>query len=154
MHTSSQNTPITSPRESTSSPSTSIENLSLQSRADSTANPGPKNFIHEMVWFLMSRKYILIFFFYQRNYMPGPHRKFIQAISDSYSIRAAVEDIGASCPELVMSFNRCVEGMKAFRDKHIQMVSVYIVIQARKRVEVGNSISSPGIQSDRLQQVI
>ncbi|KAI8841226.1 Indoleamine 2,3-dioxygenase [Chytridium lagenaria] len=57
-----------------------------------------------------------------RNYMPGPHRRFIDAVAESYSIRSFIH-----------IFNKCVEGMRAFRDKHIQMVTVYIVIPARKR---------------------
>ncbi|KAJ3412937.1 hypothetical protein HDV05_008725 [Chytridiales sp. JEL 0842] len=91
-----------------------------------TPSPPPKNFIHEM-----------------RNYMPGPHREFLYAISRSYSIRSFVQSNIESKPldpltqRLSETFNRAVEGMKSFRDKHIQMVSVYIIVQARKRSEGG-----------------
>ncbi|KAJ3006558.1 UNVERIFIED_CONTAM: hypothetical protein HDU68_004008 [Siphonaria sp. JEL0065] len=95
------------------------------------------NFIHEM-----------------RNYMPGPHRKFVYAVADSYSIREYVENLspkteGAS--DLVALFNKCVEGMKAFRNTHIQMVSVYIVSQANKRKDVGNAGIPAEVQTERLQ---
>ncbi|ORY39073.1 Indoleamine 2,3-dioxygenase [Rhizoclosmatium globosum] len=94
------------------------------------------NFIHEM-----------------RNYMPGPHRKFVYAISDSYSIRDFVENLAPSArtTELVSLFNKCVEGMKAFRNIHIQMVSVYIVSQANKRKDVGNAGIPAEVQTERLQ---
>ncbi|KAJ3077118.1 hypothetical protein HDU98_008554 [Podochytrium sp. JEL0797] len=95
------------------------------------------NFIHEM-----------------RNYMPGPHRKFVYAVAESYSIREYVETLppdmnGAA--ELVALFNQCVEGMKAFRNTHIQMVSVYIVSQANKRKDVGNAGIPAEVQTERLQ---
>jgi indoleamine 2,3-dioxygenase len=120
------------------------------------------NFIHEM-----------------RNYMPGPHRKFVYAVADSYSIRGVwflsscifviyvclegslfnvdteyVENLSPKTEgtsDLVALFNKCVEGMKAFRNTHIQMVSVYIVSQANKRKDVGNAGIPAEVQTERLQ---
>ncbi|KAJ3331871.1 hypothetical protein HDU76_002010, partial [Blyttiomyces sp. JEL0837] len=119
------------------------------------------NYIHEM-----------------RNYMPGAHRRFITAVAESYSIRGFVEYLQLQlqgdtadgsvdgydfelqdedremAQKVVDMFNRCVDGMKAFRDKHIQMVSVYIIIQARKRQEVGYVGTPTGVQTDRIQQAL
>jgi hypothetical protein len=106
------------------------------------ADSKPINFIHEM-----------------RNYMPGAHRRFLYAVAESYSIRKFVDDQFGMNPtnpdvvELQQMFNRCVEGMKNFRDKHIQMVSVYIIIQARKRQEVGYKGTPEDVQKERINQV-
>ncbi|KAJ3250854.1 hypothetical protein HDU77_006311 [Chytriomyces hyalinus] len=95
------------------------------------------NFIHEM-----------------RNYMPGPHKKFVYAVADSYSIKDYITNLpskSAGVADLVHLFNKCVDGMKAFRNTHIQMVSVYIVSQANKFKEVGSAGVPPQVQSERLQ---
>ncbi|KAJ3337961.1 hypothetical protein HDU93_000285 [Gonapodya sp. JEL0774] len=82
----------------------------------------PKNFIHEM-----------------RAYLPGPHRSFLLALSRAPAIRAFVTAAkesnpdGADVVEMAEIFNKCVDGMKKFRDKHVQMVSVYILVQGKKR---------------------
>lgn len=65
-----------------------------------------------------------------RQYMPGPHRLFLQHISEIANIRGYV----VSHPEessLQAAYNQCLEGLVAFRDKHVQLVSRYIVIQSR-----------------------
>ncbi|KAI8614079.1 Indoleamine 2,3-dioxygenase, partial [Chytriomyces sp. MP71] len=89
-----------------------------------------------------------------RNYMPGSHRRFIEAVTDSYSIKDYIESLprrSSGASELTSLFNRCVEGMKSFRNTHIQMVSVYIVSQANKRKDVGNAGIPAQVQTERLQ---
>ncbi|KAJ3108253.1 hypothetical protein HDU97_001787 [Phlyctochytrium planicorne] len=95
-----------------------------------------------------------------RKYMPGPHRRFIEAVGSSYSIRSYIASLATAkhlkkeeVSEITETFNRCVEGMKAFRDKHIQMVTVYIVIPARKRMEVGHQGVPAEVQTERIQKV-
>lgn len=55
--------------------------------------------------------------------------------------------------DCIRMFNRCVEGLRSFRDRHLQMVATYIIIQARKRKEIGQYDGPPGSQSLRVQQV-
>ncbi|KAI8618651.1 Indoleamine 2,3-dioxygenase [Chytriomyces sp. MP71] len=102
------------------------------------------------------RKKMINFIHEMRNYMPGSHRRFIEAVTDSYSIKGAdyIESLprrSSGASELTSLFNRCVEGMKSFRNTHIQMVSVYIVSQANKRKDVGNAGIPAQVQTERLQ---
>ncbi|KAI8921276.1 Indoleamine 2,3-dioxygenase [Powellomyces hirtus] len=110
----------------------------------------PINHIHEM-----------------RKYMPGSHRAFIQALERGPSIRQFVHDIvnhpmrdmdntpghdPAVVDEVSRLYNRCVEGMRTFRDRHLQIVATYIVLQAKKRKEVGHFDRPPGSASTRVRQ--
>ncbi|RUS20807.1 Indoleamine 2,3-dioxygenase-domain-containing protein [Endogone sp. FLAS-F59071] len=98
-----------------------------------------------------------------RGYMPGPHRRFLEdlsrvtnvrpymlrlakhvergndAVSDLYSNDLIPSDATLQA-ELVETFNACLHELKLFRDKHVQVVSVYIINQARK----GPSIAHGG----------
>ncbi|KAJ3113198.1 hypothetical protein HK100_002061 [Physocladia obscura] len=89
-----------------------------------------------------------------RNYMPGQHSDFIDAVANSYSIRDYIESLPPNKPSSIKAttfFNNCVQEMKKFRSEHIKMVSVYIVSQANKRKDVGNAGVSAEVQSERLQ---
>ncbi|KAJ3161210.1 hypothetical protein HK101_000844 [Irineochytrium annulatum] len=91
-----------------------------------------------------------------RQYMPAAQRSFITAVLDSYSIRdfvasrvreaAAAAGCGdpvaiAEAEAMQRAFNRCVEGTREFRDKHIQMVAVYIVNPAAERRRKGGEVA-------------
>ncbi|BFZ61625.1 Indoleamine 2,3-dioxygenase [Saitoella coloradoensis] len=77
--------------------------------------PPPKhNFIHEM-----------------RNYMPGPHRRFLAHLSTVANIRPYVQQHSQSHPEVAQAYDACLAMLRSFRDKHIQIVSRYIIIQAK-----------------------
>jgi indoleamine 2,3-dioxygenase len=77
---------------------------------------GPTNhsFIHDM-----------------RKYMPGPHRRFLEHLAQVADIRDFVTANAEKTPALVLSYDACLAMLRAFRDKHIQIVSRYIVIQAQ-----------------------
>ncbi|CAK1355407.1 Indoleamine 2,3-dioxygenase [Cercospora beticola] len=70
------------------------------------------NFIHEM-----------------RRYMPGPHARFLEAVTRVANIRAFVDEHSYD-QELTLAFDACVAMLSAFRDKHIQIVSRYIIIKS------------------------
>ncbi|KAL9108537.1 MAG: hypothetical protein Q9227_006752 [Pyrenula ochraceoflavens] len=72
------------------------------------------NFIHEM-----------------RSYMPGPHRRFLEAVESVANIREYVED-NKSDRNLVVAFDGCLAMLRALRDKHMQMVSRYIIVKSRE----------------------
>lgn len=76
--------------------------------------PGPPepSFIHEM-----------------RKYMPGPHARFLEAVGRVANIRAFVEQHKYD-RSLCVAFDACLAMLSAFRDKHIQMVSRYVIIKA------------------------
>ncbi|KAJ3045633.1 hypothetical protein HK097_001134 [Rhizophlyctis rosea] len=98
-----------------------------------------------------------------RRYMPGPHREFIYALERAPSIRDFIRELTVEIPrvdpdeahdadECIRVFNRCVEGLRTFRDRHLQIVATYIIIQARKKKEVGQYGGPKGSQSLKVQQ--
>lgn len=86
--------------------------------------PSPRhNFIHEM-----------------RSYMPGPHRRFLEHVSSVANIREYVES-RRSDRALCIAYDACLAMLRALRDKHIQMVSRYIVVKTRESRSHSRSIS-------------
>ncbi|KAF9196951.1 hypothetical protein BGZ50_004538 [Haplosporangium sp. Z 11] len=84
-----------------------------------------------------------------RFYMPGPHRNFLTHLTEVANIRKFVTDKAAlkadghgssEIDQLITVFDECVHQIKVFRDVHIQMVTLYIVMQANR----GPSISHGG----------
>ena len=81
------------------------------SDSDDQAPPSRSNFIHEM-----------------RNYMPGPHRRFLDHVSKVTNIRDFVENRRKN-RHLTMAYDACLAMLSALRDKHIKLVSRYIIIK-------------------------
>ncbi|KAL1867829.1 hypothetical protein VTK73DRAFT_3971 [Phialemonium thermophilum] len=108
---------------------TSTGNSSPESRTDplnSTTSPSAGSIVvsfHEEV----------------RSYMPGPHRRFLERVARLGSIRdfAAAEpgDLSATAvglhEELRRAFREATETLATFRNKHLQIVTRYIVIPSR-----------------------
>ncbi|ODQ64675.1 Indoleamine 2,3-dioxygenase [Nadsonia fulvescens var. elongata DSM 6958] len=92
----------------------------------SSSTTTSSNFIHEM-----------------RCYMPGPHRRFLEHLTSVADIRDYVvtnqsqETPNASA--LVLAYDACVAMMRVFRDKHIQIVTRYIILQAKKNARTTHS---------------
>ncbi|KAJ2065012.1 tryptophan 2,3- dioxygenase [Coemansia sp. S146] len=77
-----------------------------------------------------------------RDYMPSGHRRFLEDLAATCRIR---EYVLLSCPDTLMhmgdasdprvalrhAYNGCVGLLKAFRDKHIMIVTRYIIMQAK-----------------------
>ncbi|KAJ4366758.1 tryptophan 2,3- dioxygenase [Ascochyta clinopodiicola] len=66
-----------------------------------------------------------------RNYMPGPHRRFLEAVERVANIREFVES-KRSDRALTTAFDACLAMLRTLRDKHIQLVSRYIIIKSRE----------------------
>lgn len=102
------------------------------SRKDQTPEDASKarnSFIHEM-----------------RAYMPGPHRRFLEHIDSIANIRSFVES--RSDPALRLAYDACLSMLRAMRDKHIQIVSRYIIVQARgARRETQTQTNQPATQN-------
>lgn len=80
-----------------------------------------------------------------RFYMPGPHRSFLTHLTEVSNIRQFVTEKAAGkrtaeVEKLITVYDECVHQIKVFRDVHIQMVTLYIVMQANR----GPSISHGG----------
>lgn len=96
------------------------------SGTDLTHGPPTHNFINEM-----------------RIYMPGPHRRFLMDVSSVANIREYVH-VNRDDQPLVLAYDACLAMLRALRDKHIQMVSRYIIIQSRESRSI--SPRQPGIK--------
>ncbi|KAI9783758.1 MAG: hypothetical protein M1835_003743 [Candelina submexicana] len=90
---------------------------------DGTAPPSRHNFIQDM-----------------RSYMPGPHRRFLEHVSRIANIREYVES-HRSDRALVIAYDACLAMLRALRDKHIQMVSRYIIVKSRESRSHSRSLS-------------
>ncbi|CUM63238.1 uncharacterized protein PRCAT00000809001 [Priceomyces carsonii] len=74
-----------------------------------------------------------------RSYMPGPHRKFLERLEEISNIREYVLAHKDTCSEMTLSYDACLAMMKLFRDKHIQIVTRYIVLQAKQSTRMGST---------------
>lgn len=76
-----------------------------------------------------------------RKYMPRPHREFLEDLEEAANIRPYIlqlqenhknGNISEQEIKIINAYNDCVHQLKLFRDKHVQIVTLYIVNQARK----------------------
>lgn len=74
-----------------------------------------------------------------KEYMPGKHRDFLNKLEEVSNVREFVLQNQQSHPELVLSYDACLAMLKAFRDKHIQIVTRYVVLQAKHANKMGSS---------------
>lgn len=74
-----------------------------------------------------------------RFYMPKKHREFLKDLGDTTTIREYVLEHGDENSELTISYDACLAMLKLFRDKHIQIVTRYVVLQAKKTAKMGSS---------------
>jgi indoleamine 2,3-dioxygenase len=76
-----------------------------------------------------------------RKYMPGPHRRFLQDVSTVANIRDYVEAHSAN-KELTVAYDACLAMLRAFRDKHINIVSRYIIVKSRESRSLSESTNT------------
>lgn len=63
--------------------------------------------------------------------MPGPHRRFLEYIASISNIRPYALSLPASS-DVRQAYNAVVMKLGGFRDKHIQIVSRYIILPASR----------------------
>lgn len=65
-----------------------------------------------------------------RNYMPGPHRRFLEMMLRTSNVRTYVlsHKPGSALRD---AYNMAVMSLGGFRDKHVRMVTRYIIMAAR-----------------------
>jgi indoleamine 2,3-dioxygenase len=77
------------------------------------------------------------------QYMPQQHRSFLLHLaSQPTSLRQLVASCAETHPKLVASYDAALEALKRFREKHMRVVSIFIVQQARRQ------------PSERIQELI
>ena len=119
--------------------------VKMNDSSESEADPG------------MSQKIRHSFIHDMRQYMPGAHRRFLQAIEGVANIRDFVED-NRHDRQLTVAYDACLAMLRSLRDKHITIVSRYIIVKSRearsrsrsRTIDTPNSTSSrTGIASIR-----
>lgn len=88
--------------------------ITSESEIEGAPRPPKHNFIQQM-----------------RQYMPGPHRRFLEDVEDVANLRDYVTAHSENA-ELCIAYEACLAMLRAFRDKHINIVSRYIVIKSRE----------------------
>ncbi|KAK2590587.1 Indoleamine 2,3-dioxygenase [Conoideocrella luteorostrata] len=66
-----------------------------------------------------------------RRYMPGPHARFLADVAQVANIREFVET-NTTNSELSLAYDACLAMLSAFRDKHIAIVTRYIITPSRE----------------------
>lgn len=69
-----------------------------------------------------------------RNYMPGPHRRFLERLGRQCNIRAYAMNHKTDSP-VRDAYNAAVMALSSFRDIHLRLVSRYIILAARKQTD-------------------
>ncbi|KAK9331655.1 Indoleamine 2,3-dioxygenase [Lipomyces starkeyi] len=113
-------------------PTSSSSPPSSQTGSPSLSAGPTNNFIYEM-----------------RRYMPGPHRRFLEQLDLCANIREYVREHKSSNSALTLAYDACLAMLRSFRDKHIQIVSRYIILQAKKPTSTApapvHTPESPGL---------
>lgn len=65
-----------------------------------------------------------------RRYMPGPHARFLDDLEAIANIREYVDKHQEEA-QLLKAYNDAVASLSGFRDKHIQLVTRYIILPSR-----------------------
>ncbi|KAF2103482.1 indoleamine 2,3-dioxygenase alpha type [Rhizodiscina lignyota] len=75
-----------------------------------------------------------------RRYMPGKHARFLEHVERVANIRDYVERHRDN-RALTTAFDACLAMLRSLRDKHIQMVSRYIIVKSRESRSQTRSLS-------------
>ena len=81
-----------------------------------------------------------------RGYMPGPHRRFLEHVVRKGHIRG-LATLPATTPEqkrLQIAYQHATETLAKFRDKHLQIVTRYIVLPSKQPWMVRRSSTALG----------
>ena len=84
-----------------------------------------------------------------RNYMPGPHRRFLEHMESVANIREYVTS-NRRDRALTTSYDACLAMLRSLRDKHIQLVSRYIIIKSRETQSTARSLSPKPANTQRV----
>lgn len=92
-----------------------------------------------------------------REYMPGPHARFLQHIARMGSIRelALLPPTTEEQCALRQAYTAATDALSEFRNKHIQIVTRYIVLPSRKPYTGGNkkNIATLSSQSQDVKEL-
>lgn len=87
-----------------------------------------------------------------RDYMPGPHRRFLTHITRMGSIRelAMIPPVTEDQQRLREVYTAATDALSIFRNKHIQIVTRYIILPSRQSAKGGRqNLASSSTDKDR-----
>lgn len=84
-----------------------------------------------------------------RKYMPGPHRRFLEHMESISNIREYVTS-NRNNRALTVAYDACLAMLRSLRDKHIQLVSRYIIIKSRESRSHSRSLSPKQASTQRV----
>lgn len=96
-----------------------------------------------------------------RGYMPGPHARFLDDIETIANIRGYVNNYKENS-DLSDAFNGAVTALSRFRDKHIALVTRYIIIPSRqgkptnlvKRRDIASASTKMALDKPQTQELV
>ncbi|KAL7770536.1 hypothetical protein CFE70_000473 [Pyrenophora teres f. teres 0-1] len=96
-----------------------------------------------------------------RGYMPGPHARFLDDVQAIANIRNYVE-CHPENKDLLSAFNEAIAALSAFRDKHIALVTRYIIIPSRmgkpttaiKRRDIASASTKMAAEKPKTQELV
>jgi indoleamine 2,3-dioxygenase len=96
-----------------------------------------------------------------REYMPGPHARFLEEIEAVANIRSYVDSHQGNT-DLVNAFNDAVTALSEFRNIHIALVTRYIVIPSRMpkpengatRKDLASASTKMASESGKMQELV
>ncbi|CAA9956892.1 Indoleamine 2-3-dioxygenase family protein [Pyrenophora teres f. maculata] len=96
-----------------------------------------------------------------RGYMPGPHARFLDNVQAIANIRNYVE-CHPENKDLLSAFNEAIAALSAFRDKHIALVTRYIIIPSRmgkpttaiKRRDIASASTKMAAEKPKTQELV
>ncbi|KAG0233963.1 hypothetical protein BGW42_007038 [Actinomortierella wolfii] len=81
---------------------------------------------------LVARKNRNAMLYKMKQYMPGPHRAFLDHLAEVANLREFVHQHADSHPDLVQLYNTSVAQIQDFRSVHIRVATRYIIMQAKR----------------------
>lgn len=84
-----------------------------------------------------------------RNYMPGPHRRFLEDVERVSNIPEFVNAHKDNVP-LTVAFDSCLAMLTALRNVHLNIVSRYIIIKSRETRSVERAESPVALRRKKL----
>ena len=95
-----------------------------------------------------------------RFYMPPKHRQFLDMLgTPSYNISSYMKELNllkheGQTNELISAYNACIDQLLEFRNKHLQIVTLYVVAQMSKNndgaeLKDNNEINQTGNNNDK-----
>nr|KAJ3415132.1 hypothetical protein HK105_001594 [Polyrhizophydium stewartii] len=78
-----------------------------------------------------------------REYLSAEQRAFFKALGEAPSIREYVSSLSSTSAAQI-EFNNAIRALKSFRDIHIQITTVYIILQQKKEAASTGAMSPKG----------